>query len=53
MKRMSAQESSVAVDMVWAGRGSRKVGFLSQYLLYFLITFKNNVQNNKTAIVNS
>lgn len=37
---MSAQEPARPVDMVHAGPGSRKVCFLSQYLLNQIITFK-------------
>lgn len=53
LRCMSAQEPSKSVGIVDAVRSSRKFWFFSQYLLYLLKTFKNDVINNKSAILNS
>lgn len=47
-RRMSAQEPSRSVGVVQAERGSQLDSFLLKYLLYLLLTFKNEVLNSKT-----
>lgn len=47
MQRMSSEEPSRSVDVVQAECGSQFVHFLSQYLLYLLLTFKTGFLNNR------
>lgn len=53
MRGMSAKEPLRSADVFLVECGSCHVCFLSSDLLYLLLTFKNDVLNNKTAILNS
>lgn len=50
---ISAQEPSRSVGVIQTERGSQVVCFLSKYLLYLFLNFKNETLNNNTAFPNS
>lgn len=51
MRCMSAKEPSRSVDVVRAELSSQLACFLPQFLLYLLLTFGNEVQNNKRLFI--